>query len=250
MKKKVPFVGESCVVETTEYTGYAQCSGIRYNEHAGEMKAVFDPVKFEFHHIPCHLVPTCFPRTLDSLREYDVIIFSDVGADTFLLIPEMVRTGKRVPNLLKLVQQYVADGGGFAMIGGYMSFQGIQARARYKGSPIEELLPVLMLQGDDRKEIPEGADLVCQPDSHPILEGMPAQWPYVLGYNQLTAKEGVDVLVSFEGDPVISAWGYGKGRSVAYAVDCAAHWAPAAMTEWPFYKRLWNNIAAWLAGII
>ena len=33
MKKKVLFMGESCFVETTEYKGYDQFSGIRYNEH-------------------------------------------------------------------------------------------------------------------------------------------------------------------------------------------------------------------------
>ena len=66
------------------------------------------------------------------------------------------------------------------MIGGYMSFQGINARARFHGTAIEELLPVTILPGDDRQEVPEGADLTCVPGSHPILEGLPAQWPYVL----------------------------------------------------------------------
>lgn len=249
MKKKILFAGESCFVQTTEFKGYDLFTGIRYNEHAGEIEALLDPQRFSFHHIPCHRIPARFPRTLEELREYDAVILSDVGADTFLLIPEMVRTGVRVPNLLKLIREYVAGGGGFAMIGGYMSFQGINARARFHGTAIEELLPVTILPGDDRQEVPEGANLTCVPGSHPILEGLPAQWPYVLGYNKLTAKEGSQVLVSFEGDPLITAWTYGQGRAVAYAMDCAAHWAPAAMTQWDGYSLLWNNIAAWITGL-
>lgn len=249
MKKQILFVGESCFVQTTEYKGYDQFSAIRYHEHGGEMIKIFCEDRFTVRHLPCHLVPTDFPRTLEELREYDGVIFSDIGADTFLLIPEMVRTGKRVPNLLNLVRDYVNTGGGFAMIGGYMSFQGIQARARFKGTAIEEILPVRMMQGDDRREIPEGADLTCIPDSHPILQGLPAQWPYILGYNRLAAKEEAKVLVSFGNDPVITVGTYGEGRTVAYATDCAAHWAPAAMTEWGCYRRLWNNIAGWLTKL-
>ena len=246
MKKKILFAGESCFVQTTEYKGYDQFSGIRYNEHKNEIATMLCEEDFAVDHLPCHLVPSCFPRTLRELQSYDAVIFSDIGADTFLLIPEMVRTGVRVPNLLKLVRDYVAAGGGFAMIGGYMSFQGIQARARFHGTAIEEILPVSMLQGDDRQEIPEGADLTCTPNCHPILHGLPAQWPYILGYNKLVAKEGAHVLVTFQGDPIITAGTYGGGRTVAYATDCAAHWAPAAMLEWEFYGQLWNNIARWI----
>ena len=135
------------------------------------------------------------------------------------------------------------------MIGGYMSFQGIQARARFKGTAIEEILPVSMAQGDDRQEVPEGADLTCVPDAHPILQGLPEQWPYILGYNKLIAKDGAEVLVSFDTDPIIAVGTYGSGRTMAYATDCAAHWAPAAMTEWAYYHQLWNNIAGWLTKL-
>ena len=96
MKKKILFAGESCFVQTTEFKGYDLFTGIRYNEHAGEIEALLDPQRFSFHHIPCHRIPARFPRTLEELREYDAVILSDVGADTFLLIPEMVRTGVRV----------------------------------------------------------------------------------------------------------------------------------------------------------
>ena len=49
---------------------------------------------------------------------------------------------------------------------------------------IEELLPVTMMEGDDREEHPEGLVLEIDPQSHPLLAGMPEKWPPLLGYNK------------------------------------------------------------------
>lgn len=242
------FVGESCFAQTFEYKGYNQFSGVQYHEGAPRMRAALEPFGHRFTHIPCHLVARDFPRTPAALAEYDAVLFSDVGADTFLLLPDMVKTGARSPNLLKLTREYVRGGGGFGMIGGYMTFAGMNGSARYAGTPIEEILPVSVLPHDDRVEVPEGADLSCDPESHPALRGLPAQWPYILGYNRLRAKPEAQVLVSFEGDPILATGAFGAGRTMAFAGDCGPHWAPAAFHTWAHYPTLWNNLCAWLAG--
>jgi len=246
-KLSILFAGESCMVHHIEYKGYDSFYGTTYNESVVIMKELFDKLGHKFTHIPCHMVPRAFPRKLEELKRYDVVLFSDVGSNTFLLLPDMVKTGVRSPNLLKLVKEYVEQGGGFGMIGGYMSFQGIEAKAKYKDSHIEDILPVNLLTYDDRVEIPEGADLVCNSDSHPILKGMPDKWPYILGYNRLIAKPEAQVLVSYEQDPIITVGFYGKGRTLAYATDCAPHWAPAAMYKWEGYPILWDRLVHWLA---
>lgn len=242
------FVGESCFAQTVEYKGYNQFSGVQYHEGAFRMRSALEPFGHRFTHIPCHLVARDFPRSLEQLSKYDVVLFSDVGADTFLLLPDMVKTGTRVQNLLKLTREYVQNGGGFGMIGGYMTFQGINASARYHSTPIEEILPVSILPYDDRVEVPEGADLRCDPESHPVLKGFPAQWPYLLGYNRLVQKPGAKVLVSYDGDPILSLGEYGGGRTMAFAGDCGPHWAPAPFHTWALYPTLWNNLCLWLAG--
>lgn len=201
-----------------------------------------------FTHIPGHLVARDFPRTLEGLQKYDVVLFSDIGSNVFLLLPDMCRRGVRTVNLLKLVKEYVSLGGAFAMIGGYSTFQGYEAKGNYKNTPIEEILPVTLLSYDDRMEIPEGADLMCDPQKHAILSGFPVQWPYILGYNRLIPKESADVILEFEGDPIITLGTYGSGRTMAYATDCTAHWAPEAMTGWEYYPVLWDRLLHWLAG--
>lgn len=249
-KLNILFVGESCFATVHEYKGIDRFDETNYHEAAAIMLAVFEKLGHHVTHIPCHLVSRQYPRDLETLQQYDVVLFSDIGSNTFLLLPEMTRTGKRVVNLLALTKEYVAAGGGFGMIGGYMTFQGMEAKGKWKDSHLEEVLPVTLLPYDDRVEVPEGADIVCVDQDHPAMEGLPQQWPYVLGYNKLTAKPGANVLAEFNGDPIVAVGDYGKGRSLAYATDCTPHWAPAAMHGWELYPKLWDNLVLWLAGKI
>src|SRR5688572_8885896 len=60
-----------------------------------------------------------FPRTIEELKQYDVIMFTDVDSDAFQLYPDFMRTKVPLgPNRLKLVEQFVSEGGAFIMGGG------------------------------------------------------------------------------------------------------------------------------------
>ncbi len=241
-------VGESCFATSTEFKGVDHFSETNYYTSGDTFRKVLEAKGHKFTHIPCHMISREYPRTLEGLNAYDVILFSDVGTNSFLLLPEMVRTGQRIVNLLKLTKEYVAQGGGFGMIGGYMTYQGMEAKGKWKDSPMEEILPVTLQVGDDRKEVPEGADLGCVPGSHPVVAGLPEKWPYILGYNKTFAKPDAKVIVAFEGDPIIALGEHGKGRTLAYTTDCTPHWAPAAMHSWEHYPTLWDNLVHWLAN--
>ena len=60
------------------------------------------------------------------------------------------------PNRLVALRNWVANGGALAMIGGYLSFQGIEGKANYRMTPLADVLPVELEPGDDRQETPEG----------------------------------------------------------------------------------------------
>lgn len=129
------------------------------------------------------------------------------------------------------------------MIGGYLTFQGIDAKGRYAGTAVEEALPVTMQTSDDRVETPEGAVPTVAIANHPI-PGLPAQWPALLGYNRL--KSDAAVVATAGNDPLIVAGSYGKGRSVAFASDCGPHWAPPAFVEWEGDAPLWQQLVDWV----
>ena len=132
------------------------------------------------------------------------------------------------------------------MIGGYMTFQGIDGRARYHGTPVEEALPVNIGQVDDRVEVPEGVVPLVTGPEHPVLSGIDGEWPAFLGYNRLTARSEADVLATAGDDPFLVVWQYGKGRSAAFASDCGPHWGPEEYLSWRHHDRLWAQLVAWL----
>jgi uncharacterized membrane protein len=149
---KILFVGESWHVHVTESKGFDVFTYDYYEQAVEYIQAALESGGHEFYHIPSHMVEFSFPNDPEKLKAYDVVMFSDVGANTFNLPMNVFQRLTPTPNRLETVREYVRQGGAFAMIGGYLTFQGIQGRGCYRNTPIEEILPVSLLPGDDRVE--------------------------------------------------------------------------------------------------
>ncbi|MBU9728253.1 glutamine amidotransferase [Diplocloster modestus] len=244
-KFNVLFAGESWFFTTTETKGFDQFTIGGYETEIGRVRAYMEEYA-DITHIPAHLVATEFPDSAEKLKEYDAVLVSDVGANSFLLHPDTFQRSIRTPDKLKAIAEYVEQGGAFGMIGGYMTFMGIEGKGRYHGTVIEEILPVTMMQTDDRREHPEGITVTACQD--PLADGLPSPWPYLLGYNKLSAKDGARVIAQYEGDPILALGTYGNGRTFAWASDCAPHWMPAAFCESDLNKELWRRVLTWAVG--
>ena len=243
---KILFVGESWQVHVQETKGFDVFTYDYYETAVQYIEKALTGAGCAFTHVPAHMVEFSFPNTPEALQAYDVVMFSDVGANTFNLPMNVFQRLNPTPNRLEAVRDYVAAGGAFVMIGGYLTFQGIQGRGCYRNSALAEVLPVELLPGDDRIEASAGVKPALVLPEHPIARGVPTDWPQVLGYNRLIAKPGAEVIAKLNDDPMIVAGSYGKGRVVAYATDCAPHWSPEAFCNWPGYQTLWGNIVSWL----
>ena len=248
MSKKISvlMVGETHHYTTISSKGFDFFSESGYGDGSVFLRSALTTEEIECHHMPCHLAPTDFPTKLQELEQYDVVIFTDVGANSILLHPDVFHRSKAIPNRLHLVRDYVAKGGGFCMIGGYLSYTGIQAKGSYKGTVIEDILPVTLQAWDDRVETPQGVYPRCT-SSHPLLEGLEENWPMLLGYNKLTVKQDADLLAEVDGDPLLVLGKWEKGRTAAFASDCAPHWASNDFCGWDGYPVLWQRIIKWLA---
>lgn len=245
-KIQVLLAGETWSSVTVHTKGFDSfTSAVRGDGATFFMRALEDVA--EVHHMAGDRVPTDFPLGLDALRRYQVVVLSDVGADSLLLHPNTWERGMRMPNRLKLIEAYVARGGGLAMCGGYLSFQGWHGRGRYAGSPVERALPVGIESTDDRVEVPEGVRPVVVLE-HPVVDGIEGRWPYLLGYNRLSAKPGSSVLAAVGDHPLLIAGAHGLGRSLAWASDIGPHWCPSRFVRWEGYSRLWQQAIKWLAG--
>src|SRR5215469_17621642 len=245
---KVLLVGESWVSASIHLKGFDFFSSTYYATGGDFLIAALASAGVQVTHQPSHEAAKSFPFELNKLQEHDVVILSDIGANTLLLPPDVFLEGKRVPNRLELIKEYVLQGGGLVMAGGYLSFQGIYGSARYHRTPIEDVLPVTLLAVDDRVEKPEGVNPRVKKAEHTILQGVVGDWPYLLGFNEVIPKQEGEVLVAVGENPLLVTGSFGKGRSVAWTSDVGPHWCPKEFVEWPGYTHLWRRIVTWAAG--
>lgn len=250
MTIRVLLVGESWTTSETHYKGFDQFGSVRFHTGAQPLLDAMKGSEIRIDYMTAHDAAEGFPFRIEGLADYDIVILSDIGANTFLLPPDVWLRSKTVPNRLRMLREWVAGGGNLLMIGGYFSFQGIDGRARWRATPVEDTLPVTCHPWDDRVEIPEGATAeILQPD-HPVLAGLPADWPPILGVNEVMPRDGAEILARIPGDqgghPLLVLGSHGKGRTAAWTSDVGPHWLSPEFCAWPGYAMLWRNLFSWL----
>ncbi len=245
MAKRVLLAGESWMSYTTHVKGFDSFYTSVYETGEKFLKAALEEGGYEFVFMPNHLATEEFPFTMEELKKFDLVILSDIGANTLLLPTATFTRSEIMPNRCNLIRDYVLDGGALLMIGGYLTFSGVDAKGKWQDTAVQEVLPVQVLPTDDRMEHCEGIRPVTVKD-HAVLDGVTGQWPRILGYNKTILKDGAELVAEVEGNPFIAVGEYGKGRSAAFTTDCAPHWAPPEFCSWEHYNKLFQNIAKWL----
>lgn len=245
---RVLLAGESWISHSTHYKGFDSFSSTTFHTGADDFIAAAAQEGIEIEQLYAHDVPQRFPRSQEQLSEYDVVVLSDIGANSFLLPSETWLGGRKATNPLAELATWTRGGGGLMMAGGYLSFQGFQARANFVRSPIAPVLPVQMLDGDDRAEVPEGAQCRLRATDHPVARGWRPDAPDLLGYNIVTAREGAEVVATVNDDVLIAAWQVEQGRSLVWTSDIGPHWCPDEFLGWEGFAPLVGSMLRWLAG--
>lgn len=243
-KKRILFAGESWTSYTTHVKGFDTFVSCVYEEGVEFIAAAIQKAGYELDYLPGQYVAERFPRTAQELSKYACVVLSDIGSNTLLLSDETLKKSAVCRNRCESIRDYVLAGGAFLMIGGYLSFSGIDAKARYGSTAVREILPVRCLMTDDREEHPEGVFPVISKE-HPVLKGI-QEFPHFLGYNKTLPAESCEVIVTVCGDPLLAFGRFGKGKSAAFTSDCAPHWGPLEFVNWEHYNLLWKNIFDYL----
>jgi uncharacterized membrane protein len=208
-----------------------------------------------------------FPKTMEDLLEYDVIIHSDIKKDSF--------TTGQLDNIARLVYEH---GGGFLMIGGNSAF----GKGGYHRTILDKIIPVAMERENDSQATTVKMQVPRAMFTHPIInigatpEETEAIWttkfPRFHGYNRVDhAKPGAIVLGENPGYRNESGLGVllavqeiGKGRSMAFTSDTTRSWGRDFETLWGepirkgssvseencdsrYYRQFWVNAIRWLA---
>ncbi|HRV24353.1 MAG TPA: glutamine amidotransferase [Sphaerochaeta sp.] len=251
MKKiRVLLAGESWVTFSTHHKGFDRFAAGMYDNGQRYLEAALksDP-SIEYVHMPGHEVSERFPFTMEELNEWDVIIISDIGSNSFLLSNKVFLEGRKQVNRLQLLKEWTSAGGALVMCGGYLSFSGFQASAKFFRTPIEEVLPVDIYTFDDRVETPEGTEITIVDPDHPILDGIKGPWPHLLGYQEAPLKGDAHLIAQSQyGHPLIAVRKYGKGTSMVWMSDIGPHWCPLEFTRWEGYATFWRNAIHYLAN--
>lgn len=243
----VLFVGETWATDITHIKGFDVVHLGGYEDCSVWLKnALRRYPDVNLVHMPNHVALGEFPKTLDELKKFDVLILSDIGKNTLILYPEMFKVPMG-PNRLDIIKKFVETGGALVMGGGYLSFQGFRGIANYHKTPIEDVLPVFINDHDDRVETPDGAIPAIVEPNHPIVKGIPEKWPMFLGYNKLKIKDGATLIAKYNEDPFIAVWSHENGRAMVFASDLAPHWG-TAFAKWEYYPTFWYQSIRWLAG--
>ena len=205
--------------------------------------------------------------TLDSAASYLAGALSNAGWDfDYLpsdtdLQPNDIATARKLviisdypaerieSSLQEIIVEQVQQGTGLLMIGGWESYQGLGGN--WAGTPIANLLPVVISEVDDRQNCDQPVFVRCETE-HPISDDLP--WnkrpPIIGGYNQVKVKEGATVLLqaerynaSFEdnkaecelvresSDPLLVIDDSQAGRTAALMTDLAPHWV-GPLVDW------------------
>lgn len=250
MDKRVLLVGESWTTAETHYKGFDQFASVRFHSGAKPLLDAMQGTRYRIDYMTAHDAAEGFPFDAAGLAPYDIIILSDIGSNTFLLPPDVWLRSQTVPNRLRLISDWVAQGGNLVMMGGYLSFQGIDGRARWRNTPVEATLPVTCHPWDDRVEMPEGAVAEVLLPDHPVMKDLPAVWPFILGVNEVTPRDGATIVARIPleqgGHPLLVLGGHGQGRTAAWTSDIGPHWLSPAFCAWTGYRQLWTNLFDWL----
>ena len=245
---RVLLAGESWISQATHYKGFDEFSSTTFHTGADAFLDAVRSQGIQVDQMYAHDVPQRFPRTVAELSAYDVVILSDIGANSFVLPPQTWLEGRRCDNPLLSLAEWTRSGGGLMMAGGYLSFQGFQARANFARTAIAEVLPVTMIESDDRVEAPQGADVELVAAEHPVAQAWPGGAPQLLGYNLVHPRAKADVVATVGGDVLVATMQVGQGRSLVWTSDIGPHWCPEPFLAWDGFGRLMAAMLGWLAA--
>ncbi len=198
-----------------------------------------------------------FPKTRDELFAYRGLVLGSVEASFFS------------HDQLRMIEEFVGQrGGGLLVLGGRASF----AEGGYAGTPIADVLPVVLPRPDDQRGEPFYAEVRVEPTrfgiNHPVTQLTPSpdesssRWqglPPVSTVNRThEVKPGASTLLlgRAEGldDPlvVLAYQRYGRGRSIALPIQDSWTWQMHAdiPLEDQTHETFWRQLLRWLVSYV
>ena len=104
---RILVVGESWIKHIIHLKGFDEFHSTEYEEGAGVFLGALGDAGYDITYIRAHEVSMRFPTTRADLDQFDVVILSDIGSNSFLLCDETWHRSERTVNRLSLIAEYV-----------------------------------------------------------------------------------------------------------------------------------------------
>lgn len=176
-------------------------------------------------------------------RAYDVYILGDLPANHLTRLQQ------------RLLARAVEQGAGLMMLGGRSSF----GEGGWAGTPVGDLLPVVIRGGDGQIEPPDGLKVLANEKSldNFVLQLGPTRhesrrlWdalPAISGANRFARLKDAATLMAVTpgGDALMAGLEVGKGRSLAFGGETWV-WARASEESRASHRKFWRQAILWLA---
>jgi uncharacterized membrane protein len=155
-KIRVLLVGETWIVVKFHVKGFDVVPLGGYEDFSLWFReALQNYPDLEVVHLPNHVALSAFPREVRELEEYQVVVLSDTGCNTLTFYPDVFQVPMG-PERLAVVREFVKNGGGLVMCGGWTPFRDFRTMANHRGSSIEKILPVNLSVSGDGAEATSG----------------------------------------------------------------------------------------------
>lgn len=182
------------------------------------------------------------PKTFEQMRDsLDVILLSDVHLLNFK------------PEEVVWMERCVREAGlGLIMVGGYESFGGVAGYTSWDGTAVAEALPVEFHSGGSAPSDTYRVQ-VLNPENE-LMKYLPwDKCPPFYGLNIVTVKQGADELASVVGllkreFPLLDAWDYRQGRTVAFTPDWTPAWGES-FSLWEYYLDCAANMGMYASRV-
>ncbi len=175
---------------------------------------------------------TPFPGTVGGLYQYDAVLMEDIDCRAL------------APSQLALLRQYVEDGGGLAVFGGWFSY----GAGDLQNSALAEILPLQVGQAPfglkRTAAVLKPASHTLGPKTAPWVDNLVCPWSH-----DLAAAPEAQVLIRQGESPWLAARPAGQGRALACAGTLFGE-APAGKLlfwEWPGWAGFEAGMLRWLA---
>ena len=169
---------------------------------------------------------------------YDLLILSDTNRALY-----------RSDQLGWFKQGVAEEGIGIMMVGGIEAFGG-DNHPTWGGSPVEDALPVISLNGQTFRE---DFRVVVNYEEDPFIKSLPWEtMPFYHGMNVVTPKEGSRTLLQSDQTPyhpILTYWEFGEGSGLAHMPDWTPAWGSSIMYNWDFYSDFIANMNYLNAGV-